>query len=110
MKINPFSEEIYITINIENAKVGDRLLLIKDIDNSCDDEAIMVTWGGEESEDYLADVYYVANSTSSVARGTYSAGRLYDKFDKKLYAEVRFALPDIAIAKILGEPAGKASK
>lgn len=70
---------IYITINhlddylpVMNLKVGDILTLKKEPDNLYDDEAIAVY----TKENYKCG--YVANSVSTVARGTYSAGRVYD--------------------------------
>ena len=53
-------------------KTGDILILKKDRNNQYDDEAIIT---------YSMNGYkcgYVANSVHSVARGTYSAGRIYD--------------------------------
>lgn len=52
----------------------------------------------------LADDFcYVANSVKTVARGTYSAGRLYDQFEKYLVVAVEFTLCGFAICKVLGE-------
>jgi len=93
-------KEIFITINhldeyngLSNIKVGDTLTLKKDLDNPYDDEAIAV---------YNLDdikVGYVANSVCTVARGTYSAGRIYDKLnDNKCI--VKFIINDSVIALI----------
>jgi len=45
---------------------------------------------------------YVANSIHTVAKGTYSAGRLYDKFDRIAYAKIWFITEKVAIAEFLG--------
>ncbi|MGM9986276.1 MAG: HIRAN domain-containing protein, partial [Bacillaceae bacterium] len=55
-------------------KVGQKLKLKKDRDNEYDDEAIMV-----ELES-IGKIGYVANSPHTVAKGTRSAGRIYDTF------------------------------
>lgn len=94
------NNSFFITINhlddyngLSNIKVGDTLALIKDLDNSYDDEAIAV-YDKDETK-----IGYVANSTDTVARGTYSAGRIYDKLiDEK--AIVRFVTEQCIIAQI----------
>ena len=57
--------------------------LKKDYENPYDDEAIAAYRNGSK-------VGYVANSVSTVCRGTYSAGRIYDRFDKEAECVVRF--------------------
>ena len=47
------------------------------------------------------DVAYVANSVNTVARGTMSAGRLYDRFESKARAQVMFVFHRMAIARIV---------
>ena len=47
------------------------------------------------------DSIYVANSTSTVVRGTSSAGRIYDKFDKKARARILFIFHKTAIARVV---------
>lgn len=67
-------------------KTGDVLILKKDRNNQYDDEAIAV---------YTKDNYkcgYVANSVRSVARGTCSAGRVYDLFEDEARCLVGFLL------------------
>lgn len=88
-------KKIYITINhlddFESQmflKPGDILALKKDKKNTYDDEAIAV---------YTKDNYkcgYVANSVHSVARGTYSAGRIYDLIEDEARCTVRFILAE----------------
>ncbi len=97
------NESIYITINhlddfmpVMNLKVGDTLTLKKEPDNIYDDEAIAA---------YTKDNFkcgYVANSVGTVARGTYSSGRLYDRICSKTECRVRFILveKDRVIAEI----------
>lgn len=97
-------ESIYITINhlddfmpVINLKVGDILKLKKEPDNIYDDEAIAV---------YTKDNFkcgYVANSVSTVARGSYSAGRVYDRMGNEAECFVRFVMSEerIAIAEIV---------
>ena len=84
---------IYITINHLDdfecttfLKPGDKLILKKDKENIYDDEAIIVY------KENKTKVGYVANSVHSVARGTYSAGRLYDRIGDETECIVRFIL------------------
>jgi hypothetical protein len=58
--------------------------LIKENDNEHDEEAICVVLP------FIDKVGYVANSPNTVAKGTYSAGRVYDLFEKEIYAKVLF--------------------
>ena len=88
-------EKIYVTINhlddFESQlflKTGDILILKKDKKNTYDDEAIAT---------FTKDNYkcgYVANSVRSVARGTYSAGRVYDQIKDEARCAVRFILAE----------------
>ena len=94
-------KNIFITINhlddyngLSNLKVGDNLTLIKDKDNPYDDEAIAI-YNKDEIK-----VGYVANSVDTVARGTYSAGRLYDHIKDRYMCEVVFIVNDILLAII----------
>lgn len=95
-------KSIYITINhIEdfcpccNIRVGDELTLKKDPNNCYDDEAITVY------DKNNVKVGYVANSVSTVARGTYSAGRLHGKIDETAKCCVQFIVENIAISYIV---------
>lgn len=99
-------KKIYITINhlddFESQmflKTGDVLILKKDRNNQYDDEAIAA---------YTKDNYkcgYVANSVRSVARGTFSAGRVYDLIEDEAKCCVRFILPEegCLIAEIIND-------
>ena len=97
-------KEIYVTINhlddfggLSNLRVGNELFLKKDRDNPYDDEAIAVCDGSD------VRIGYVANSTCTVARGTYSAGRLYDLLKDKGRCTVGFILGDAVIARYNGQ-------
>ena len=92
---------IYITINHLDDfnktyafRVGDRIFLKKDPDNCYDDEAI-VTY-----DERCCKCGYVANSVHSVIRGTYSAGRIYDRFRKEAQCTVRFISEEALIAEV----------
>ena len=92
---------IYITIDHLNEfgctvflRPGDRLVLKKDRDNIYDDEAIMAC---KENDTKIG---YVANSVHTVARGTCSAGRLYDRMEEESACIVRFIAEELLIAQI----------
>lgn len=98
----------YITVTgakhqfgMEVFRVGQRLCLEKEPNNEFDDEAIRVL-----SE--VGVVYgYVANSVYTVARGTKSAGRIYDTFEEQTKAEVCFITGNSVIAKLLEQDTEK---
>ena len=84
---------IFVTINhldkfqgAEFFRVGDELTLRKDEDNEFDDEAIAVY----DKHDTKSG--YVANSVSTVIRGTYSAGRIYDLIKDRIRCSIKFIL------------------
>ena len=92
---------MFITINhindyagIEMFRPGMNLSLKKDKNNPYDDEAITVY--SERGCKYG----YVANSVSTVCRGTHSAGYIYQSFDEETKCIVRFIAEDFAIAEI----------
>ena len=94
-------KDIYITINhiddfcgYTHLRVGDVLTLEKDPNNEYDDEAIAAY------DKNQTKIGYVANSVSSVARGTYSAGRVYDQMDVMGKCVIKFITEEIAIAEI----------
>ncbi len=74
--------------------VGQEVLLVKDYDNKFDEEAIRI-----EMES-LNTVGYVANSIHTVAKGTKSAGRIYDTFDDEIKGFIRFIVKDVAIIEL----------
>lgn len=95
-------EDLYFTINamgmfngIKPFKIGSIVKLVKEPENNYDMEAICVKLR------YAGKSGYVANSVKTVAKGTYSAGRLYDKILNEDYAKVLFIMPDAVIAKVL---------
>lgn len=155
-------EPTYVTlVNVSRRlKVGDLVILEKDLSNDYDDEAILAMmmdddrdmWleeddtsadddadsankinedndrvnedddGLEEDEDngifggkvapievedisktycLVDDFMYVANSINTVVRGTSSAGRIYDKFEKAARARVLFIFHKTAIARVV---------
>ena len=95
-------ENIFITITGQNSylglkpyKVGRVVKLVKDKDNEHDEDAIRVELP------FIDTIGYVANSTSTVYKGTYSAGRLYDKIGNEVFAQIMFVTHSSAIALIL---------
>ncbi len=73
---------------------GMKILLKKDFDNKFDKEAIAV---------YMSNnikIGYVANSVNTVAKGTYSSGRLYDKIGESIESEIMVIIYNCAIAKL----------
>lgn len=69
-------------------KIGETVCLIKELDNEYDTEAITVK--NKKGE----HVGYVANSTKTVAKGTFSAGRLYDTFGECAKATIKYMTGD----------------
>jgi hypothetical protein len=76
-------------------KVGDVISCEKEFDNDYDEEAIKVMIKA------FGKVGYVANSSRTVAKGTKSAGRIYDKVGDKFYAKVRFVTGASVIVEVL---------
>lgn len=73
------------------------VLLVKDTENEYDSEAIAVQLP------YIDTIGYVANSVGTVFDGTISAGRLYDRFEERAYAEVLVVMPNSVIARFVSE-------
>lgn len=63
---------------------GMKVKIKKEPDNKYDKEAIKVKMKG------IGKIGYVANSTRTVIGDSYSAGRLYDLFDKKAKGKVLY--------------------
>ncbi len=78
-------------------KVGRTIKLEKEPYNEYDPTAIVVTLP------YIEKIGYVANSVRTVYEGTYSAGRLYDKFDSCAYAQVVVVTHSSVIARLLSD-------
>ncbi|MDO5859829.1 hypothetical protein [Methanobrevibacter sp.] len=76
-------------------KLESLIKLIKEPENKYDNEAIACEMR------YFGKVGYVANSTQTVAMGTMSSGRVYDKIDDTYFAKVKFITQNTVIAKIL---------
>lgn len=96
---------VYTTIvsNTDKLKIGNILLLEKDVDSHFDDESIKACLFEDlkEKKKHNLKKSYVANSVNSVIRGTWSAGRLYDKVNGVAKARVEFIGKNFAIAKII---------
>ena len=75
-------------------------LILKKEPNEYDDEYITVYSAKG------AKFGYVANSCSTVARGTHSAGYIYRDFDQGTKCIIRFRLDDIAIAELMQDETG----
>lgn len=76
-------------------RLHQKVVLKKDLDNVYDGEAVAV---------YLESgmkIGYVANSIYTVAKGTHSAGRIYDTFDQTCEGKVMFILDECAIAQVV---------
>ena len=93
------NQNIFITITGMNRylglkpfKVGRIVKLCKEQNNEYDETAIRVELP------FIDTVGYVANSTSTVYKGTFSAGRLYDKIGDEAFAEIMFVTHSSAIA------------
>ena len=93
---------MYITITgldhymgTEALRPGDKLYLIKDTKNAYDDEAIKVI--GDNDTTYG----YVANSVDTVARGTHSAGYIYNSINDNQKCKVAFILDERVIAELV---------
>lgn len=93
---------VFVTINhldefqgTEFFRVGDVLALRKDEENPYDDEAVAVY----DKHDTKSG--YVANSVSTVARGTCSAGRIVDRIKDETKCNVRFICAEAGL--LIGE-------
>ena len=97
-----FENELYITItghcyyfDKKAFKIGGPVTLKKEPDNLYDLEAIKVL------APQLGKAGYVANSPRTVADGTLSAGRLYDRIPDECAAVVLFMTSSQVIARVL---------
>lgn len=93
---------MYITIQAFDNLHGPKPLVLnglvklqKEPENKYDSEAIACEMR------YYGKIGYVSNSTRTVALGTMSAGRLYDKISDEYVAKIKFITGTTAIAKIL---------
>ena len=97
-------KDLFFTINCVNMfngikpfKIGSIVKLVKEPENDYDLEAIRVELR------YAGKSGYVANSVNTVAKGTYSGGRLYDKILDEDFGVVQFIINENIIAKILSK-------
>lgn len=74
--------------------IGNVLICEKEPSNKYDSEAIIVRLP------IIGKVGYLANSVSSIAGGTMSAGRIYDKVEDKFYIRVLFTTQSKVICKV----------
>jgi hypothetical protein len=84
-------------------EIGSVIQIIKEPDNIYDKEAIYAYMP------VLEKIGYVANSTYTVADGTMSAGRLYDKIGKTAKVKVLFISGNSVIAKLITKKTKKDS-
>lgn len=99
-------KEMYVTVtgfgNYRGSspfKIGNLIRCEKEPDNRHDSEAIRCT------VPTVGTVGYIANSVHTVVNGTMSAGRVYDKVDKKFYIRVLFTTNCHVICRVEdGEP------
>lgn len=94
-------QELYVTVTgfchyyeKKPFAIGNLIRCRKEPDNCHDAEAIKCTLP------MLGTVGYIANSTYTVAGGTMSAGRIYDKVDEKFYIRVMFVTSSKVICKV----------
>ena len=104
---------VYVTVVFlrDYVRAGDILKLERDLSSDYDDEAVRAELLDDREEtDREDDCYigrqmqpemFVANSVRTVARGTYSAGRICDKIRGEATARVEFICHKCAIAKII---------
>ena len=81
-------------IEIGMIKIGEVLHLKKEPDNVYDMESIMVEDKNE------IPIGHVANSVSSVVKGTHSAGYIYQSFKDSILCTVKFIYRDMIIAQL----------
>ncbi|MEG0228632.1 MAG: HIRAN domain-containing protein [Lachnospiraceae bacterium] len=78
----------------EFLKPGMKVQLIKEPENEYDNEAIRVEFKS------IGKIGYVANSSFTVQGESLSAGRLYDRMEKKASARVVLVCPKGVICKV----------
>ncbi len=78
-------------------EIGRIIRLVKEPDNTHDEEAIFAFLP------FIEKIGYVANSKHTVYSGTVSAGRLYDKIDDYAYARVMFVTHSSVIALVMNK-------
>ena len=101
-EVTHMEKEIYATVNhLEDYgceyrfRPGQTVFLRRDENNPYDDEAVSV------HDDSGNKCGYVANSVSTVARGTFSAGRLLGMIRGEREARIEFILDGVLIVKLM---------
>lgn len=96
--------DFFVTVTGMNHYYGkvpfeiDRVIrLVKEPENIHDTDAIRAELP------YIGTIGYVANSVSTVADGTLSAGRIYDRIGDSAYARILFVLHSSAVCYVLPE-------
>lgn len=104
-------EEMYVTVtgfsNYYQKKpfsIGSILICEKDPSNKYDSEAIAVKLP------IIGQVGYISNSPSTMAGGTTSAGRIYDKVEDVFYIRVLFITQSKIICRVENGDAGDFEK
>lgn len=77
--------------------IGKKIKCIKERDNEFDSEAIKVVMRE------IGTVGHIANSAHTVAMGTMSAGRIYDKVPDKFMVRVMFITNSKVICRVLDD-------
>lgn len=97
-------KKIYFTLTGTRHHFGQEFLqpdmtvkLVKEPDNETDSEAIKVTIAG------LGTIGYVSNSYYTRIGESFSAGRLYDKFEENAKAEILFVTPKGVLCALLDD-------
>lgn len=78
----------------EDLNPGQEIILKKEPNNKYDTEAIAVY-----TNDFV-QIGYIANSCNTKAKGTYSAGRLYDKIGDSINAKILVIIYHTAIGVV----------
>jgi hypothetical protein len=96
------TKELFVTITGSNYyygmkpfEIGRIIRLVKEPENEFDLEAIRAELP------FINKIGYVANNPQTVAKGTISAGRLYDQIENEAYAQVLFVTSSKVICRVL---------
>lgn len=76
-------------------EIGRIFKLIKEPQNEFDEEAIRAELP------FIGKIGYVANSPNTLAKGTLSAGRMYEQFKAECFAVVRFVTFSKVICEVM---------
>lgn len=97
-------KKIYFTLTGTRHHFGQEFLqpgmtvkLVKEPTNETDKEAIQVTLAG------LGTIGYVSNSYYTRIGESFSAGRLYDKFEETAKAEILFVTPKGVLCALIDD-------